>query len=175
MAPTTCRSPGVYRFICSDGRSYVGSTYDLTARPKKGLARNNTHIKAAIEKYPPETWQFEVLEQFPAGCSERELRAAEQRHIKRLGTLDPECGFNIDPARPRVAARLPIPIGPHRMQVSIKDVCTHYGCSVAHVYRLLVDGHIIARRNGRRILVDVASVNAYFAKLALRNFKAEAA
>jgi hypothetical protein len=34
----------------------------------------------------------------PPGCSKRELREAEQRHIDRLSTWSPAAGFNITPA-----------------------------------------------------------------------------
>jgi hypothetical protein len=85
----------VYRFVCPDGRSYVGSTHDLRKRPLKGLSRSNRRIKAVIEKFPPETWRFEVLELLPSRRPFHEAVEAEQRHIDRLGTLDPERGFNM--------------------------------------------------------------------------------
>jgi hypothetical protein len=92
-----CRtaSTAVYRFICPDGRSYVGSTHNLKVRPLKGLSRSNRRIKAIIEKYPPETWRFEVLERLPSRRPFQEAVEAEQRHIERLGTLNPERGFNV--------------------------------------------------------------------------------
>jgi hypothetical protein len=97
-----CRkpAPGVYRFVCPDGRSYVGSTRWLKTRPVFGLSRRNLLITAAADGYPLETWTFEALECLPAECSEQELREAEQRHIERLGTLDPSRGFNVTPAAP---------------------------------------------------------------------------
>jgi hypothetical protein len=96
-----CRkiSNAVYRFICPDGRSYVGSTQDLKVRKSIGLSRSNRRIKVAIEKYPPETWVFELLEPLPHRCSIEEALKAEQRHIDRLGTLNPERGFNVYAAR----------------------------------------------------------------------------
>jgi hypothetical protein len=39
-----------------------------------------------------------VLEKLLPGCSERELREAEQRHIDRLRSRTPELGFNMHPA-----------------------------------------------------------------------------
>jgi hypothetical protein len=91
------RTPGVYRFICLDGRSYVGSTGDVYTRAR-GIDRRSTWLKAAFEQYPPKTWTFEVLELLPLGCSDQELREAEQRHIERLRSWDPEYGFNDAPA-----------------------------------------------------------------------------
>jgi hypothetical protein len=88
----------VYRFVCPDGRSYVGSTHDLGTRSVKGLLRNNRRIKAALEKYPPETWRFEILERLPSGRPFQEAVEAEQRHIERLGTLNPKRGFNVNAA-----------------------------------------------------------------------------
>src|SRR5262249_54391981 len=91
-----CRwQTAVYRFVCPDGRSYVGSTHDLRTRAVKGLLRSNRRIKEVIEKYPPETWRFEVLELLPSRRPFHEAVEAEQRHIDRLGTLDPARGFNM--------------------------------------------------------------------------------
>lgn len=90
-----CYQTAVYRFICPDGRSYVGSTHDLRTRAVNGLLRSNRRIKAVIEKYPPETWRFEVLERLPSRRPFREALEAEQRHIDRLGTLNTERGFNV--------------------------------------------------------------------------------
>lgn len=87
-----CRSrkaPAVYRYICPDGRSYVGGVSDIRKRDAYGIYRSNLWLEAAFELYPPESWVFEIR------CSERELRAAEQHHMDRLQSLDPEHGFNI--------------------------------------------------------------------------------
>jgi hypothetical protein len=91
-----CNSDVVYRFIAPDGRSYVGSTWCSGLR-QPTLSRSNSRIKTASEKYPPETWSFELLERVPVGQSRFE---AEQRHIDRLGTLNPDRGFNMRCAWP---------------------------------------------------------------------------
>jgi hypothetical protein len=90
--------PIVYRFICPDGRSYVGSVADGRNRISCGISRSNSRLLAAFEQYPPESWVYEILEQLPPGCSERKLRNAEQRHIDRLRSWDPAVGFNMQPA-----------------------------------------------------------------------------
>ena len=92
------RAPAVYRFICPDGRSYVGAVKDCRRRAERGIRRSNTRLLAAFKKHPPETFAYEVLEQLRPGCSERELREAEQRHIDRLRSWSPRAGFNIVPA-----------------------------------------------------------------------------
>jgi excisionase family DNA binding protein len=61
------------------------------------------------------------------------------------------------------------PITP--VYASVKDICARYNCSRSHVYTLLGDGKIIARKNGPRILVDVTSVDAHFASLPLAEIK----
>lgn len=95
------KAPAVYRFICPDGRSYVGAVANERDRAKYGINRRNKLLDEAFERYPPEAWTYEVLERLWPGCSEQELRRAEQRHIDRLRTLDPEHGFNMDLARRR--------------------------------------------------------------------------
>jgi hypothetical protein len=87
----------VYRFICPDGRSYVGSntSYSSKIRAFEGLSRSNRRIKAISEIHPPNTWRFELLENLPLNCPYQEVLEAEQRQIDRLGTLDPERGFNM--------------------------------------------------------------------------------
>jgi hypothetical protein len=91
------KAPAVYRFVCPDGRSYVGSRIDC--RQMMGIQPSNARLRAALDKYPSDTWAFEILEQWPpAGCPRLQLRAAEQRHMKRPRTLEVEYGFNIWPA-----------------------------------------------------------------------------
>ena len=68
----------------------------ITNRP--GLSRSNPLIDAVIATHPLETWTFEVLEELPPGCPKETLRRAEQRHIERLRSFQPERGFNIYPA-----------------------------------------------------------------------------
>lgn len=95
-----CRSapaPAVYRFICPDGRSYVGSVSDNRKRAEQGIQRSNPYLLAAFEKHPPESFKYELLELLPPGCSERKLRTAEQRHIDHFQSWSPD-GFNIYPA-----------------------------------------------------------------------------
>jgi len=87
--------PVVYRFICPDGRSYVGAVADGRGRHQR-LGRMNSRIAAA--QAPADSWRFEILERLRPGCSRAELRAAEQRHVDRLMSWLPEHGFNIAPA-----------------------------------------------------------------------------
>lgn len=89
------KAPAIYRFICPDGRSYVGSTPDHTKRLRYGFARNNRRLAIALERYPEEQWTFEILQLLPPACSTRKLRQAEQRHMERLHTLLPAHGFNV--------------------------------------------------------------------------------
>jgi hypothetical protein len=91
-------APAVYRYICPDGRSYVGRTGNHRIRDRHGLSRSKPWIDEAIVTRPLETWAFEVLEVLPAGCSKETLRRAEQHHIERLRAFLPEHGFNIRPA-----------------------------------------------------------------------------
>jgi hypothetical protein len=97
MSKEVEEAPIVYRFIAPDGRSYVGSVRYGQNRAGS-LARGNTRIGIALKDYPATTWRYEELQSFAPGCSERELRSAEQRHIDRLQTLMPEHGFNMLPA-----------------------------------------------------------------------------
>jgi hypothetical protein len=91
------RFPAVYRFVCPDGRSYVGAVGNCSGRGDS-IQRSNARLLAAFELHPPETWTFEVLEQLPPGCSMQTRREAEQRHIERLRSWLPEFGFNMLPA-----------------------------------------------------------------------------
>jgi len=102
----TYKAPAVYRYVCPDGRSYVGSTYNHKLRPRWGIKPSNPRLASALEKYPEETWTFAVLQLLPPGCAVPVLRAAEQHHIERLNTRVPKHGFNILPA-----------IWPHGQQV----------------------------------------------------------
>ncbi len=90
-------NPAVYRFICPDGRSYVGSRKDITRREREGLDPyfSNPRILEALKKHPLKTWRFEILERL---SSDQDRHVAEQRHIDRLRTWDPQYGFNILPA-----------------------------------------------------------------------------
>ena len=89
------RAPAVYRFVCPDGRSYVGAVSDISERTKYGVDRSNARLRAAFERYPSGRWTFEVLEQLRPGCSKQELHTAEQHHIERLRSWLPDNGFNI--------------------------------------------------------------------------------
>jgi hypothetical protein len=77
--PNKC--PAVYRFVCPDGRSYVGAAGNCRKRGR--INRSNARLRAAFELHPPETWTFEVLERLPPGCFTEALREAEQHHIDR--------------------------------------------------------------------------------------------
>lgn len=94
----TYKAPAVYRFICPDGRSYVGAVRDCRKRAEKGIARSNPWLEAAFKKYPPESWTYEILERLRPGCTKQDLREAEQRHMALLNSWDPEAGFNMFPA-----------------------------------------------------------------------------
>lgn len=94
----TCRSPAVYRFICPDGKSYVGSVRYIRNRDRRGLGRSNTRMLKTFGRHPPKSWSFEILERLSPDCSKLELRRAEQHHIDRLRSWMPECGFNMNPA-----------------------------------------------------------------------------
>ena len=95
----TCRkrrkAPAVYRFVCPDGRSYVGSTPNHRTRNNRGIARTNRWLVEVFGRHLPDTWVYEVLETLPPGCSKTMMEAAEQRHIDRLDTTDPAHGFNV--------------------------------------------------------------------------------
>jgi hypothetical protein len=92
------KAPAVYRFICPDGRSYVGAVRDIRWRGNNGIQRSNPRLLTAFQQYPPGNWTFEILEWLPAACSKWQLREAEQRYIDRLQSWSPESGFNILPA-----------------------------------------------------------------------------
>ena len=103
FCPTKCAprkrpAPAVYRFVCPDGRCYVGHTANHHKRDRRGLERSNLWIDEALLTYPPETWTYEVLEKLPPGCSKKTLCHVEQQHIERLRSWMPEHGFNIHPA-----------------------------------------------------------------------------
>src|SRR5262245_47836047 len=87
------KMPVIYRFICPDGRSYVGSTGDIGGRNRL-IGRVNKRLTAAFKKYPPQQWQFEIIERLPSNTSWLERFRAEQRHIERLRTSSPKFGFN---------------------------------------------------------------------------------
>jgi hypothetical protein len=89
--------PSVYRFVCPDGRSYVGSVSDGLIRDREGVGRRNGLLDEAFEKYPPDTWIFEVLEWLPLDSDKIERRIAEQKWINHFDSMNPERGFNIRP------------------------------------------------------------------------------
>jgi hypothetical protein len=72
--------------------------FNCLKRGDKGIARKNARLLIAYEQYPPETFTYEVLERLVPGCSERDLRKAEQRHIDRLRSWSLDTGFNMMPA-----------------------------------------------------------------------------
>ena len=90
-----CRAPAVYRFICPDGRSYIGITRNHHVRPRYGVARRNARLDEAFANHPPETWTYELIEVLPQGSSREAMQEAEQRHIDNFGSQRPECGFNV--------------------------------------------------------------------------------
>jgi hypothetical protein len=58
----------VYRFICPDGRSYVGSRANCSRRERQGIQPSNKRLRAALVIYPAETWTFEILQMLPVRC-----------------------------------------------------------------------------------------------------------
>jgi Zn finger protein HypA/HybF involved in hydrogenase expression len=91
------------------------------------LARSNSRIVAALKIYPIKTWSYEVLQRLEPGCSELELRTAEQQHIERLKTWMPEYGLNIFPAvvtmaSPEQRAQLSIDCRRLRQEAHIRAV-----------------------------------------------------
>ncbi len=91
----------VYCHIHIDsGRRYVGLTKKTMERrwerhvqdASQNRGRGCSHFWAAIRKYGPSAFSHEVLEV----CDTLEAaNAAEERWIDKLGTLDPEKGFNL--------------------------------------------------------------------------------
>lgn len=57
------------------------------------------------------------------------------------------------------------------VHASVKDICARHNCSRSHLYTLLGEGKITARKNGPRILVNVASADAHFNSLPLADIK----
>src|SRR5262249_40278557 len=52
----TYKLPAVYRWVCPDGRSYVGSTYNHELRLRCwGLKPSNSRLASALKKYPAQT------------------------------------------------------------------------------------------------------------------------
>ncbi len=90
---TPCRenpNPAVYRFVASDGRCYVGSTGNYKRKPCINIKRRNQRLLNYSS-----TWTFEILEELKRGCTTAKLREAEQKHIERLRSWDPQHGFNM--------------------------------------------------------------------------------
>jgi hypothetical protein len=101
------RSPAIYRFICPDGRSYVGSRNDCRARREQGIQGSNARLQTPLKQYPAHMWSYEVLQELRPGCLERERLILEQHHIDRYRALDPAYGFNILPASGAKGGRAP--------------------------------------------------------------------
>jgi excisionase family DNA binding protein len=57
------------------------------------------------------------------------------------------------------------------IHMSVNDVCARHNLSRSYLYRLIGAGKIIARKNGYRTLIDVASVDAYFTALPAAKIK----
>ena len=53
----------------------------------------------------------------------------------------------------------------HTKHINIASACARYSIGKTLLYRLLRDGHIRAVKLGARTLVDVASMDRYFATL----------
>jgi excisionase family DNA binding protein len=54
---------------------------------------------------------------------------------------------------------------PDPLHASIVDVCRRHGCSRTLLYKLMSEKKIRAVKLGRRLLVDVASADSFFASL----------
>ena len=70
----TYKAPAVYRYVCPDGRSYVGSTHNHELRLRAGIKPSNPRLASALKKYPAQTWTFELLQLLPPGCAVPALR-----------------------------------------------------------------------------------------------------
>jgi predicted DNA-binding transcriptional regulator AlpA len=110
--PRRCRGEqqlsAVYRFVCPDGRSYVGSRIDCRGKEETGgVDRLNSRLSEALKLYPRDTWRFEIIEILDRSLSYRERRAREQFHIDRLGSGDPRRGFNVMRADTGEQIRIP--------------------------------------------------------------------
>src|SRR5262249_28690167 len=106
ICPDGC-GPGVYRFICPDGRSYVGSRRWLERRKRIGMQPSNKRLQSILVKYPSEMWTFEIIELIPWRMYTRPLGNTyerEQYHIERLRSWDPAHGFNMEAACWRTAS-----------------------------------------------------------------------
>ena len=57
------------------------------------------------------------------------------------------------------------------IHASIKDTCARHSCHRTHLYELIGEGKILAKKNGRRILVVVASADAHFESLPTARIK----
>jgi len=57
------------------------------------------------------------------------------------------------------------------IHASIKDTCARHSCHRTHLYKLIGEGKILAKKNGRRILVVVASADAHFDSLPTARIK----
>jgi group I intron endonuclease len=71
---------GIYRITNTvNGKCYIGSAADLERREKQHFSgdRTNKILKQAMDKYGPESFKFEVLEE----CTTREMLSLEQLNI----------------------------------------------------------------------------------------------
>jgi hypothetical protein len=53
----------------------------------------------------------------------------------------------------------------------IKDTCARHNCHRTHLYKLSGEGKVLVKKNGRRILVVVASADAHFDSLPTARIK----
>jgi hypothetical protein len=53
------KAPAVYRFVCPDGRSYVGSRLNIKNRERDGIGPQNLWLRKALKRHPPEAFRFE--------------------------------------------------------------------------------------------------------------------
>lgn len=90
---------GIYRIRCTEnGRVYIGSAMDILTRwyrHKNDLCKKihrNPMLQRAWDKYGYKAFAFEVIEVIG---DPRSLISAEQLHINRVGSCDPQIGYNI--------------------------------------------------------------------------------
>lgn len=87
----------------TNNKFYLGSSKNLANRWRehKRDLRNNKHhsprLQHAWNKYGPENFAFEVIEELSQECSDKLLLEREQYWLKVLNPLDESIGYNISP------------------------------------------------------------------------------
>lgn len=87
----------------TNNKFYLGSSKNLANRWRehKRDLRNNKHhsprLQHAWNKYGPENFVFEVIEELSQDCLDKQLLEREQYWLKTLNPLDESIGYNISP------------------------------------------------------------------------------